>query len=318
MKIKYSVFLTQKIGSPSEKDNPILIRESAKRFPTYAFEPHDMFLDNGKPMARAWKVIVGKKGELSVNIEKPTLIDLNDGCLINIRLDPPFDTRYVTALYMLSKVGKRSYVTNSAQGILNMPEKIIPDELKDHVPATLVSNNEDEILKFWKKHGDIIIKPLYEYGGKGVFRLKKGEENYKSILFAMHDRYKEPIVAQKFIPEVKKGDKRIILIDGEIYGAVLRIPAKGQIQASVTLGGSFVKCGVNANEKDICRKLRPLLKKNDIFLCGIDVIGEYLTEINVTCPSIAYLMNHSNKDTKNYVPAEKIYWDRLEEKVSKH
>ena len=313
MKIKYSVFLAKKVGDPGEKDNPVLMRESCRRFPTYVFETHDLFLDNNIPKVKAKKLSVNKQGALSTGEIK--VINLNDNCLVNIRLDPPFDQKYITALYILSKVGKTSYVTNGAKGILNMPEKIVPDELKKFTPETLISNDEEEILKFWKRHKDIILKPLYEYGGKGVFRLKPNEENYKSILNSLSESYKEQIIAQKFIPEVNKGDKRILLVNGEIFGQVLRVPAKGQLQASVTLGGSINKTGLTTREKEICKVLKPILLKNDIFLCGIDIIGDYLTEVNVTCPAIAFLLNAVNKGSKNYIPAEKIYWDRLEDKL---
>jgi glutathione synthase len=313
MKIKHSVFLVKKAVDPNERDNPVLIKESLKRFPTYAFEPKDLFLDNGVPKAKVKKVIIDKDGRIAEGGTK--LLDLNDGCLVSIKLDPPFNTAYITALHMLAKVGKNSHVINNPIGIINMPEKIISDELKEFLPPTLITSDEEEIMKFWKKHSDIVLKPLYEYGGKGVFRLKKGEENYKSILTALMDKYKEPIIAQKYIPEVKKGDKRIVLIEGEVFGQLLRVPAKGQLQASVSQGGSMHDVGLTAREKQICKKLKPILKKNDIFLCGIDVIGNYLTEVNVTAPAIAFLLNNANKGKKNYIPAEKRYWDMLEKRV---
>jgi glutathione synthase len=315
MKIKNSVFLAKKIGDPSEKDNPILMKESIGRFPTYAFESHDLFLDGDTPKAKVHRLSVDKHGNLVAGLD--SILDLSDECLVNVRLDPPFNIKYITALHILSKVGPHSYVTNSPHGILNMPEKIIPHDLAPYIPATLVTHSEEEIIKFWKKHKDIVVKPLYEYGGKSVFRLKPGEENYRSIIAAILESYNEQVVAQKFIPEVKKGDKRIILIEGNIVGQALRVPAKGQLQASVTLGGSINRTTLTPREKEICKKLKPILLKNDIFLCGIDIIGDYLTEINVTCPAIAFLLNHANKGVKNYIPAEKIFWDSLETKVKK-
>ena len=309
-----SLILLKNIDTSADIDNPLTIRESAKRFETYIFEPDHLFLEDYIPYANAYKITNKKSGGFEVS-KTITKINLNDNCLVSIRLDPPFNNRYLTSLYILEKVGGKSYVTNSPVGIIRMPEKILRPELKKFLPKTLISHDEKKILDFWKKHKDIILKPLYEYGGKNVFRLKPQEENYKSILNSLLSTYKEHIVAQEYIPEVKIGDKRITFIDGEVFTITLRKPAKGQLQASVSLGGSMHKSRLTENEKEICKILKPILKENGIFFCAIDIIGKYLTEVNVTCPTIAYLANHTNCNDKDYVPSEKIYWDRLEKKL---
>jgi glutathione synthase len=309
-----SLFLTEKIGYPGKVDTALLISESARRFDTYYCEPHELFMENGKVKANIHKVSVKKNGELAAD-EKTSATELDNGCLITVRINPPFDGRYISAMYMLRELKGSSYVTNNPQGIINMPEKFIPRELIRYAPATLITTDERQMIAFWKKHKDVIIKPLYEFAGRGVFRMRPDDGNYKTVLNLLREKYNEPLIVQKYIPEIRKGDKRIGIIEGEIAGAFLRVPPKNQVQAAVALGADFIKCEITATEKKICEILKPILKKQDIFYCGIDVIGDQLTEINVTCPAHFWCYNELYKNDKGYVPAEKTYWNALEEKL---
>lgn len=309
-----SFFLTEKIGYPGKSDTNLLIKESCSRFETFAFEPQDIIIENGEVKANCVKVSVLENGELTARLDKQKF-SLENNSVITIRLNPPFNSKYLSAMYMLAQIGGNSCVTNNARGIINLPEKFIPKELIKYTPATIVTEDEKEIYEFWKQQKDIVLKPLYDFGGNGVFRLHEQEENHKSIIKSLKLNYNEPIIAQKYLPEVKQGDKRIGLIAGEFFGAFLRTPPQGQIQAAVIQGGSFTKSELTKQECEIIEILKPTLISNDIFLCGFDMIGNYLTEINVTCPAIFYCMNELYKNDADYVPSEKIYWDRLQEKL---
>ncbi len=308
-----SFFLTEKIGYPGKSDTNLLIKESCSRFETFAFEPNDIVIENGLLKANCVKVSVLSNGELSASVDKQK-INLENNCVITIRLNPPFDSRYLSAMYMLAQISGNSYVNNNAHGIINLPEKFIPKELIKFTPPTIITEDEKEIYEFWKEHKDIVLKPLYDFGGNGVFRLHSEEENHKSIIKALRFKYNEPLIAQKYLPEVKIGDKRIGLLDGELFGSFLRTPPKGQIQAAVLQGGSFIKTEITKEEHEIIEILKPILISNDIFLCGFDMIGKYLTEVNVTCPAIFYCLNELYKNDVDYVPSEKVFWDRLEKK----
>jgi glutathione synthase len=310
-----SFFLTEKIGYPGKSDTNLLIKESCFRFETFAFEPQDIVIENGIVKANCVKVSLSENGELKPSLEKQK-INLENNSIITIRLNPPFDARYLSAMYMLAQISGNSYVNNNAFGIINLPEKFIPKDLQKYTPKTIITEDEKEIYEFWKEHKDIVLKPLYDFGGNGVFRLKSEEENHKSIIKSLKFKYNEPLIAQKYLPEVKAGDKRIGLLDGDFFGAFLRKPPEGQIQAAVIQGGSFIKTEITKEENEIIEILKPILISNDIFLCGFDMIGNYLTEINVTCPAIFYCLNELYKNDADYVPSEKVFWDRLEDKLN--
>ncbi len=308
-----SLFLTEKVATQNPRATSIvLLKESARRYPTYMFEASELYMENGKVIASAHKVRLDKKGNL-VCEEKTENVDLSKNCLVSVRLEPPFDQSYFTAMHMLTKLGKGGKVVNDPAGIIAMPEKLLPNDLQKFAPPTLITSDMNKIREFWAKHNDIILKPLYEFGGRNVFRLKKGDENHLSILRMFKEKYKEPVIAQKYLADVKKGDKRVMFLDGEVKWQVLRVPAKGTLQASADQGATLHKTTLTNKEKQICEALRPILKKNNIFFCGIDIIGGYLTEVNVTCPALFTPINELYN-----IKAEKIYWDKLEQKLKKH
>lgn len=307
---KKSLFLTEKVATQNPRATSIvLLKESARRYPTFAFEANQLYMQNGKVMANACKVTIDKKGNLHCS-EKPEAIDLTKDCLISVRLEPPFDQSYFTAMHMLKDIGGNSVVVNDPAGIIALPEKLLPKEVQKFTPPTLITSDINQVKDFWKKHKDIILKPLYEFGGRNVFRLKQGDDNHLSILRFFKDRYKEQIIAQKYLPDVKKGDKRIMFLDGKVKWQILRVPAKGTLQASADQGATLYKTTLTARESEICKALAPVLKKHDIFFCGIDIIGGYLTEVNVTCPALLTPINEVYG-----IKSEKIYWDILEQKL---
>lgn len=305
----YSLFLTDNIGHPSNSNTNLLCKESILRgYKTFSFTADEISLDRNSVFAIATEVKLDDKGNLTPTSEKEK-INLADNHVINLRLDPPFDSRYYTAMNLLEYASTGSLLLNNPRAINNWPEKFIPNELIKFTPTTLITSDIEDIKDFWEEHEDIIIKPLYEFAGRSVFRLQKGDENFKSIFQVMSEKYSEPLIAQIYLPEVKQGDKRIVLLDGEFFGAFNRIAPEGQLQAAMARGGSITPHELTENEKEICEILKPLLKRDGIFLCGLDVIGDYITEINVTCPAAFVGLNQLYKNN-----TEKIFWDKIEEK----
>lgn len=309
--VNYSLILTEKIPYPHKGDTNLLIKESILRgYETYAFRPTEMFFENGELYCNAHKVLITDNGELAEE-ESTKRIDIAGNNIVNIRLNPPFDSKYMSAMYMLNYASKGSLIVNNAISIVKYPEKFIPAELTKFMPETLICNNFEKIKEFRKEHKDIIIKPLYEFSGRGVFRVNEDTENFHTIFQMMQEKYDEPIITQKYIPEIKQGDKRIVLLDGEEFGAFNRVPPEGQLQAALGMGGTLAPHTLTTRERDICELLKPILKKEGILLCGLDVIGDYLTEINITCPAGFYGINELYN-----VNSEKIFWEKLEEKIN--
>lgn len=311
---KTSLFLTEPIGYPDKVDTNSLIAESCRRYDTYALRPEGIVLKAGastKPKSvsltvKAHKVTLDKKGNLSESAETKE-IEINKNTIVTIRLNPPFDSRYFTAMKLLSYKEDEALILNRPSSIINFPEKLFHGDLLKFMPETVVTEDLEEIKKFWKSKKDIVVKPLYEFAGRSVFRLREEEENYKSIFQMLRDKYHEPLVAQVYLPAVKQGDKRIVLYNGEYEGCFNRVPPKGQIQAAYAAGGSLQKSKLTKREKEICEAAKPIMKANGIFICGLDVIGDCLTEVNITCPGGTAGLNMVYGGN-----SEKTYWDMVE------
>ena len=229
-----------------------------------------------------------------------------------MRQDPPFDMAYITSTHLLEHLPKTTQVINNPKEVRNAPEKILITNFPDLIPPTLISNNKEQITKFRKEHKDIIIKPLYGNGGAGVFRIRPNDQNLNSLLDMFSSINKEPLMIQTYLPAVRNGDKRIIIIDGKAAGAINRIPPKNEARSNMHVGGKPVPCELTKRDQYICEKIGPTLKKRGLLFVGIDVIGEYLTEINVTSPTgIREIEAFSNKNI-----AEKT-WQIIEKNATK-
>jgi glutathione synthase len=209
-----------------------------------------------------------------------------------MRQDPPFDMAYITATHMLEHIQTGTLVVNDPVHVRNAPEKLFVTHFPDLMPPTLITSDKAEVLAFRAEYKDIIVKPLFGNGGAGVFHLKPDDENLGSLLEMFTQLYREPVIVQKYLPEIREGDKRIILIDGEAGGAVSRIPVSGEARANFHAGGSARKTTLTARERDICAAIGPTLREKGLVFVGIDVIGDYLTEINVTSPTGIQEINH--------------------------
>lgn len=205
--------------------------------------------------------------------------------VVLMRQDPPFDMNYTTITHMLERIHPRTYVVNPPAAVRNSPEKILVTEFPELMPPTLVTRDRQLIQAFRKEHGNIIVKPLYGNGGAGVFFIEEGSHNLVSLLELFETAFREPFMVQRYLPEVRQGDKRIIIIDGEAVAGLNRVPSDGEARANMHVGGRAELSPLTAREREICAAIAPRLKALDMIFVGIDVIGGYLTEINVTSPT---------------------------------
>ena len=212
-------------------------------------------------------------------------IDLSSQDVLLMRQDPPFDMNYITITHLLERLHPKTLVVNPPAAVRNAPEKILVTEFPELMPATLVTRDREMIHAFRKEHGNIIVKPLYGNGGAGVFFLQEGDHNLASLLELFEQNYREPFMIQQYLPDVRKGDKRIIIIDGEPVAGLNRIPADGEARSNMHVGGRPEFIELTARDLEICAAIAPALRERDMIFVGIDVIGDYLTEINVTSPT---------------------------------
>ena len=213
-------------------------------------------------------------------------LDLAGFDIVLMRQDPPFDMAYITATHLLELLPEDGpLVVNDPASVRNAPEKLFVLHFKELMPPTLLSLDREEIQAFWKEHGEIVLKPLFGNGGAGVFHLRPGDDNLNSLLEMYALVHREPVMVQRYLPEVRQGDKRIILVEGEPGGAVMRVPPEGEARANLHVGGRPVKTELTAREREICAAIGPTLRQQGLIFVGIDVIGDYMTEINVTSPT---------------------------------
>jgi len=218
-------------------------------------------------------------------VDAPQTLDLRKMDVVLLRQDPPFNMHYITTTYMLERLQPDVLVANDPASVRNHSEKLFPFEFAEFMPPTLISGDITEIVKFRAEYKDIIIKPLYGYGGKAVLRVKPDDDNFDALLEMQFSASREPVVVQAFLPEVKTGDRRIILIDGKFAGAIGRIPAEHEIRANMRVGGTPTKVELTKKQNDICAALEKPLRERGFIFAGVDVIGDYLTEINITSPT---------------------------------
>ncbi len=227
--------------------------------------------------------------------------------VVLMRQDPPFDMAYITATHMLEQVHPDTLVVNDPAEVRNAPEKLFVTKFPDLMPPTLITSDRKEIDAFRAEHKDIIVKPLFGNGGAGVFHIGPEDENLNALMELFTGMYREPIIVQRYMPEVRAGDKRIILVDGEAAGAVLRVPSAGEARANLHAGAKAVKAEITPREHDICAAIGPELKARGLIFVGIDVIGDVMTEINVTSPT-----GLQEIDRFDGVSLEAQIWDAIE------
>jgi glutathione synthase len=239
----------------------------------------------------------------------PVELDLGQVDVVLMRQDPPFDMAYITATHILEHIHPKTLVVNDPASVRNAPEKLFVTHFPDLMPETLISADIRQIRRFRDKHGDIILKPLFGNGGAGVFHVKPEDPNLNALLEMFTERSREPLVVQRYVPDVRKGDKRIILVDGVAMGAINRVPAAGEARSNMHVGGRPEPTTLTDREREICDAIGPELRKRGLIFVGIDVIGGYLTEINVTSPT--GLQEIARFDG---IHLERATWDAIEAK----
>tara|TARA_Y100001970_G_scaffold250837_1_gene323031 strand:- start:2333 stop:3199 length:867 start_codon:yes stop_codon:yes gene_type:complete len=279
-------------------------------FDIFYYNPSELEYDNGIVKASGYfiEVFNKKNSHYKYQHEKKEIINLAEFDVILIRQDPPFDMNYITSTYLLEQLSSSTIVLNNPKSIRNSAEKIYPFQFQKYMPPTIVTQNIETIRKFLRENNDIVTKPLYGNGGEGIFRTRAEDKSLQGI-DETRDVLDTPIMIQKYIPEIVEGDRRIILIDGEYAGSVARIPQPNKLKANFHAGGRAQKTNLIYRDQEICNALKGDLKEKNLFLVGIDIIGNYLTEINVTSPTGLKQINELNE-----VCLEKVYWNKLEDK----
>ncbi len=275
----------------------------------FHYTPDRLSMRDGVVSARVEKMeLRDVKGD-HYTLGEPVRRDLSEMDVVLLRQDPPFDMNYITTTHLLERIHPKTLVVNDPAWVRNSPEKIFVTEFPDLMPETLITKDPQEVMDFRREFGDIILKPLYGNGGAGVFHLADGDRNLSSLLEMFGQMFREPFIAQRYLKDVRAGDKRIILIDGEPVGAINRVPSETDAHSNMHVGGRAEPTKLTAREREICDRIGPSLKERGFILVGIDVIGDYMTEINVTSPTgVREIQRFDGTDIAS------LFWDAVEAK----
>lgn len=269
-----------------------LALEAQKRgYQIFTFHPTDLLYVEGRVEARGRFVELFDRTQDYFKVTKKITLGLSEANYVLIRQDPPYDLGYITTTHLLELLPKSTRVINDPMGIRNAPEKLLVTQFPELTPKTLITRNLEDVEAFVDKYGEAILKPLFEFGGQGVVKLQKNDTNLRSLIALYQNIYTEPFIVQQFIPDVTKGDKRILLINGNPVGVFNRIPQNNQILSNMRVGGTAHPCDYTERDLEICQTIGPVLRQMGLIFVGIDVIGDYLTEINVTSPTGLRVMN---------------------------
>ncbi|MCG8493106.1 MAG: glutathione synthase [Sneathiellales bacterium] len=286
------------------------LEAQARGYSLYHYGPSDLSYSDGKIIANARPLQVRREMGNHFTIGDIERIDLSKTDVVLMRQDPPFDMSYITATHLLERIHPKTLVVNDPASVRNAPEKIFVTQFEGVLPPTLISSDLREIKAFREEHKDIIVKPLYGNGGAGVFHIQPGDENLTVVHEMFTQFYREPMIVQRYLPEVRQGDKRIILIDGKPVGAINRVPQEGESRSNMHVGGQALQSKLTPREEELCEIIGPALKEQGQIFVGIDVIGDYLTEINVTSPTGLQEINRYDG-----VKLEADIWDCIESKL---
>ncbi len=276
-----------------------------------SYNAGDLSLRDGKLWTRAISLQLRDEAGNHFTAEAPVAREVATADVVLMRQDPPFNMNYITATYLLETVASSVLVVNNPAAVRSAPEKLLVGQFPELIPPTLVSANAEDIRNFHEAHKDIVVKPLYGNGGEGVFRIDEGGANLNVLLDMFARQYNAlPLVAQKFLPQVFDGDKRILILDGKVVGAIDRFPPPGEVRANMHVGGKAVSAELNERDAFICDAVGDELRKRGLLFAGIDVIGGYLIEINVTSPTgIREVARFGGEDIAA------LFWDRIEAQV---
>ena len=288
----------------------LLLEAQRRGHDIFYYTPTDLSLRDGKLTARGARLEVEDHAGRHFRLSDARVEDLSHWDTVMLRQDPPFDMAYITTTHLLERIHPHTLVVNDPAHVRNAPEKVFVLDFPELMPPTLVTRNVDDVRAFRRQYEDIIVKPLYGNGGAGVFRIQPSDTNLNSLIEMFHGAFREPFMVQEYRPEVRLGDKRIILIDGQFAGALNRVPAADESRSNLHVGGTASSTDITDREREICARLGPELKRRGLIFTGIDVIGPYLPEINVTSPTgIRQIQAFGGADIAA------LYWDAVEAKV---
>src|SRR4051794_28462893 len=277
----------EKINISGDSTFALMLKAQELGHELYWYEPEALSFAEGRLWTMGYPVTVQQVVGDHYRFGEPRILDLGkDVDVVLMRQDPPFDLGYISAAHLLERIQSETLVVNDPASVRNAPEKLWVLDFAEYMPPTAITRSLGLTRKFLADHGEIVIKPLHGFAGGSVFRIGSDGRNLASLLELFNSTYREPHVIQKFIPEIEAGDKRIVLVDGEVAGAVNRVPGEGEIRSNLAVGGKAAKTELTSREEEICAALGPELKKRSLLFAGIDVIGgQWLTEINVTSPT---------------------------------
>ena len=311
LKVAFQMDPMESIDIAGDSSFALALEAQERGYKLFHYEPKDLSLSQLTPVAKLRSMTVQNITGNHFSPGERRVADLKtDIDVILMRQDPPFDMSYITATHILEHVHPHTLVINNPTNVRNTPEKLFVTHFENVMPPTLITSDEEEIFGFRKEFKDIIVKPLFGNGGAGVFHIKPDDENLSSLIELHKTFYREPLMIQEYVPAVRQGDKRIILIDGKPVGAVNRVPAKGEARSNMHVGGKPMKCELTGRDREICEIIGPSLKEKGLLFVGIDVIGNYLTEINVTSPTgIQELSRFEDTNIASLI------WDAIEKKL---
>jgi len=303
----------ERINIDGDSTFAIMLKAQELGHSLYYYAPEDLSYAEGRLWTMGYPVTVKRVTGDHYSFGEPRILDLGrDVDVVLMRQDPPFDLGYITATHLLERIQAETLVVNDPASVRNAPEKVWVLDFPQFMPPTAITRSKGLTRKFLAEHGDIVIKPLHGFAGGSVFRIGPDGRNLASLVELFNQTYREPHVIQKFIPEIAEGDKRIVLVDGEIAGAVNRVPGEGEIRSNLAVGGKAAKTELTEREKEICGVLGPELRKRGILFAGIDVIGgRWLTEINVTSPTGIVAI-----DTFNGTDTPGLIWQAIERRLA--
>ena len=306
MLVGFQIDAIETLNLLTDSSMALIYESQVRKNRNFVYQPSTLTFKNNSVYAIGQEIDFKSNKFDSYQLSNLKEINLSKFDIIFIRQDPPFNMEYITSMYLLELLSSKVRFINNPVGIRNAPEKILMLQFSRLIPPTIITRSIDEVKKFTKKFRKAVIKPIYGNGGEGIFFLEDKDKNFNQIIEGFISKNSEPFIVQKFLPEIKKGDKRIILVDGDPVAAIRRVPEKNEIRSNIHVGGKCKPIKLNKRDLHICNEIKNILQENKLFFVGIDIIGDYLTEINVTSPTCIQEIKKINK-----IDVAKIIWDRV-------
>ena len=313
LKIAFQMDPMESLAIAGDSSFALMLSAQARGYELFHYDARELTWEGGRLWTFCTPVTVRRETGNHFSPGDPVLLDLGrDIDVVWMRQDPPFDLSYITATHLLERIQGETLVVNDPASVRNAPEKLFVLDYARFMPPTMITRSLGATRKFLAEHGEIVIKPLHGNGGKAIFKVGRDGANLSALIEVFNNAYVEPHMVQAFLPSVAQGDKRIVLVDGVVAGAINRIPGEGEIRSNLAVGGSAVKAELTPREQEICDAMGPELKKRGLLFVGIDVIGgEWLTEINVTSPTgIVAIDRFNGTDTAAMI------WDAIDARLA--